>query len=106
MRNHHHNRPGRNRPGSVLLLVMLIASTGGCGGNVNVQASGGGAGGFASLGAIILGTSALRYLRGNHDPVRKTPEEQDDPALVTPPEISAEPTTDDTPQLQPIKRPD
>ncbi len=47
----------------ILLLAVTSSVVSGCG-TVNVQASGGGASGFASLGVIILGTSALRHVRG------------------------------------------
>lgn len=51
----------------LLVFVLVLAAAGagvaGCGGAVNVQASGGGADGFASLGVLMLGTSAIRYIR-------------------------------------------
>lgn len=65
---------------AVLLTAMSMLSSG-CGGNVNVQSSGGGADGFAALGALILGTSALRWLRESEP--RQNTETADDP--VDPP---------------------
>lgn len=47
----------------LLLLVLLLAIlSSGCCGMTNVQAHGGGAGGFASLGALVLGTTAMQRL--------------------------------------------
>lgn len=52
----------------IMVILLMTLPQSGCG-TINVQASGGGASGFASLGAIILGTSALRYVRGtDHGP--------------------------------------
>lgn len=51
---------------TLVILLLLAGATpmlAGCGGAVNVQASGGGTDGFASLGVIMLGTSAIRYIR-------------------------------------------
>jgi hypothetical protein len=55
-----------NRLRSMIVALLLIGAgpaLTGCGGAVNVQTSGGGAEGFASLGVIMLGTSAIRYIR-------------------------------------------
>lgn len=53
----------KHRP---LSIVMLLSAMGlvlsGCCGMTNIQAHGGGAGGFASLGALVLGTTAMQRL--------------------------------------------
>lgn len=68
----------------VLSLAGMSPALNGCGGAVNVQASGGGAEGFASLGAIILGTTALRYIRDtDHD-------SRHDDQIPSPPDTTAE----------------
>lgn len=48
----------------ILATVMITALLGGCCGMTNVQAQGGGAGGLASLGVLVLGTTAMQRLCG------------------------------------------
>lgn len=83
----------------LLTATSMLAS--GCGGNVNVQSSGGGADGFATLGALILGTSALRWLRepepqqktdATDDPIDPPPTmDADDDSRITPTDIQEPP---------------
>lgn len=69
----------------VLALVGAGAGLTGCGGAVNVQASGGGADGFASLGVLMLGTSAIRYIRDQtYKPVYTDDEPLPPPARIEP----------------------
>lgn len=68
----------------VLSLAGVSPALSGCGGPVNVQASGGGAEGFASLGAIILGTTALRYIRDTDR------ESKHDDQIPSPPDTTGE----------------
>ena len=44
------------------IVVLLAPLLSGCCGMTSVQSHGGGAGGFASLGAMILGTAAMQRL--------------------------------------------
>lgn len=62
----------------VLSLAGAVPVLSGCG-TINVQASGGGAEGFASLGAIILGTAALRHIRGSDRDVKQEDQVQPPP---------------------------
>lgn len=78
-----------------LVLATAMTSLTGCGGAVNVQASGGGADGFASLGVIMLGASAIRYIRErSHAPV-KTGDEPLPPPHAVPEEQPDNGDTDD-----------
>ncbi|MDZ7734932.1 MAG: hypothetical protein U5P41_01415 [Gammaproteobacteria bacterium] len=61
-------------------VIVIAAWLGGCCGMTNIQAHGGGAGGFASLGALIVGSTAMQRLC---EPDRGS-EEGDDGALPPP----------------------
>jgi len=70
-------------------VIVIAAWLSGCCGMTNIQAHGGGAGGLASLGALILGSTAMQHLcEPDHDgeegdeeplpPPDTTPESRED----------------------------
>lgn len=46
----------------LLVVLLILPALGGCCGMTNVQASGGGTGGLASLGVLMLGSEAMKRL--------------------------------------------
>lgn len=70
---------------AALSLIFATMFMTGCGGAVNVQTSGGGADGFASLGVLMLGTSAIRYIRNKtYSPIYADDEPLPPPTRIEP----------------------
>lgn len=69
-----------------VIFVLLALLLGGCCGMTKVDAHGGGAGGLASLGALILGTTAMQRLCDGEDGGKQDDENEPLPPPDTQPE--------------------
>lgn len=69
-----------------VIFVLLVPLLGGCCGMTKIDAHGGGAGGIASLGALILGTTAMQRLCDGEAGGKQDDEDEPRPPPDTQPE--------------------